>query len=241
MKLDLIDWSFMKENIARSAVKLIKNNMIVGLGGGETVALIAELIANETGKDIRIVTLSEETKKVCKFWKLPLVELSDVKEIDLTFDGCDLVDQNFQALKTKGGIQTQEKITAAMSKRYVLLATTAKYQKVLHFKLPICCEIIPEALPVLEKLVKAEQGTVTLRMEKGIPIITKYNNYLADVTWNSRDSVFEISKKLDQTIGVISHSLFLSEITDILLANPESKNVKHLRKYFEGEKKYVNI
>ncbi|EOR22611.1 ribose 5-phosphate isomerase A [Niallia nealsonii AAU1] len=155
-----------KDGVVKQAMSLIKNGMTVGLGGGSTVALLAKSIHKSHLEQIRIVTLSEETKSVCTQLGFVVEDFNEVSKIHYAFDGCDRVDRQFQALKTKGGIQTQEKIVAFLAEKYILFADEEKFSDYLTFDLPICCEILPNSLPVVKSALKQANATITIRQQE---------------------------------------------------------------------------
>lgn len=214
-----------KEKIANEALQMIADGMMIGLGGGSTVALLAKKIAQADFQNVSIFTLSDGTKNTCQAVGLETLNIDDVSELDLSFDGCDLIDDKLRALKTLGGIQTQEKITAAISKRYVILTTADKLKNELAFDLPICCEVIPDALPAIRQFMLSRSLTGKLRMINHQTEVTKYGNYLIDLNWTSNERPELISELLNQEIGIVSHSLFINQVTDVLVGEVET--VKH--------------
>lgn len=220
----------MKETIAEHVLNLIDEHQVIGLGGGSTVAKVATGLSKTQNKHLKIVALSKATRQVCQEVGLALTDFSEVDVIDWTFDGCDLVDEQFHALKTKGGIQTQEKLLAQVSQHYVLLATPEKVQSNLSLSLPICCEVLPDALPVLRQLERKHQVTGSFRKQGQAFEKTPHGNYLVDISWHQTDSVERIAQILDQTIGIVSHSLFMREVTDILVSDSTHGTVSRLTK-----------
>ena len=57
---------------------------------------------------------------------------------------------------------------------------------------------------------------------------TPHGNYLVDISWHQTDSVEMIAQILDQTIGIVSHSLFMREVTDILVSDSTKGTVSRL-------------
>ena len=110
----------MKRKCALEALKYIQDGMIIGLGGGSTVAYLVEYLSQEK-KDIQVVTPSYQTAQLCLQYQLPLLPTWSVDNIDIAFDGCDEVDLKLNALKSGGAIHTKEKIIAAMAKQYLSL------------------------------------------------------------------------------------------------------------------------
>ena len=128
-----------KQN-ARYALSLIEDGSVVGLGGGQTIRLLASLLSEK--EDISIVTPSSETALICQSAGLKVLPTWLVSSIDIAFDSCDEIDENFIALKSGGGIHTQEKIIGSMAKRYVLLVDLNKYQPRLTYQHPVVLEIV---------------------------------------------------------------------------------------------------
>lgn len=64
----------MKQKCARRAFEMIKDGMIVGLGGGSTVALLIQEIEKQK-KSIYAVTPSQDTMELCVKHHIPLVPL----------------------------------------------------------------------------------------------------------------------------------------------------------------------
>ena len=54
----------MKQRCAREALKLIKNNMTIGLGGGSTISYLVGYI-KEAQLDVKVVTPSLSTAQSC--------------------------------------------------------------------------------------------------------------------------------------------------------------------------------
>lgn len=206
----------LKQMGAERALELIKPNQIIGLGGGETIRLLAKALAATAKQTVGIVTLSDETKQYCLALDLNVLDFSEVTQIDITFDGADRVSRDWLALKTNGGIQTQEKLTAALSKRYVLIVDEGKFQDQLIIDLPICCEILPLALPVLSHLAGNLDANVQIR-----PGQTQFGNLLVDLMLPINTQVAEILTQLNQMPGLVSHAIFDHEITDVVVTSRE--------------------
>ena len=86
----------MKQLCAKEALKYIKDDMCIGLGGGSTVGYLAEYLAKE-GKRVTVVTPSDDTAELCKNLGLIVLSLEMVEYIDIAFDGCDELDRCLKA------------------------------------------------------------------------------------------------------------------------------------------------
>ncbi len=103
----------MKKRCAEKAMEYIKNNSIIGLGGGSTIGYLIDFI-KESGLNVKVVTPSFATEKLCHEKKIEILPLWSVNHIDTAFDGCDEIDFNLNALKSCGAINTKEKIIGQM-------------------------------------------------------------------------------------------------------------------------------
>ena len=134
----------MKQKCAKAAYEMIKDGMVIGLGGGRTIAFLIEELKNGN-KKVKAVTPSEDTMNLCVKAGIEVLPLEFVKQIDIAFDGCNEIDKNLNALKTDGGIFTREKIVAVMAKDYVILADEEKYSDELTFEHAVAVEVIKSA------------------------------------------------------------------------------------------------
>lgn len=103
----------MKKTCAKEALKYIKDKSIIGLGGGSTISYLVSFI-KESKLDVKIVTPSSNTEKLCRENNLNVLDISSVSEVSVAFDGCDEIDYDLNALKSCGGIHTKEKIVGVI-------------------------------------------------------------------------------------------------------------------------------
>lgn len=208
----------MKKICAKYASKFIKNGMVVGLGGGRTIQYLIDYVKD---KDIQVVTPSIKTALKAQKEGLTVLNTQFVDYVDIAFDGCDEVDFNLNALKSGGGIHTQEKIIASMANEYIVLIDESKFHKNLSFKVPVVVEVLPKAYSVVKKKLQLLNGNVIERTsdnKDGI-LISDEGNILLDVYFSD---VYDISM-LNQTLlmmpGVVDTSLFVNTVTGIIMVN----------------------
>ena len=72
--------------------------------------------------------------------------MAQLKQIDIYFDGCDQFDNQLNALKSGGGIHTQEKLLASMAKQFVLVGDETKRVDSFDVKFPLVIEMLPQSL-----------------------------------------------------------------------------------------------
>lgn len=86
---------------AKLALPYIKDNMIVGLGGGTTMGYVVNFLEKNKVSKIKIVTPSQHTKELCLEAGYEVIETGMINHVDVAFDGCDYVDENLYALKSR--------------------------------------------------------------------------------------------------------------------------------------------
>lgn len=212
--------SDLKKNCAKEALKYIKNNSIIGLGGGSTISYLIDYIKENKNLKVKVVTPSFKTKMLCIKNGLEVLHTCFVDKIDVAFDGCDEVDENFNALKSGGGIHTKEKLIASMADDYILLIDNTKFVKSLTFKYPVVLEVLEDSLKYVERLVTELGGKPTVRTSNAKDgfIITDNGNLLLDVMFDGVTDIYKLENSLKNICGVIDTSLFTNVVTKVLIA-----------------------
>lgn len=228
----------MKQKCAKEAAKMIKDNMIVGFGGGSTVSYLIEEIAC-SNKKVFAVTPSMDTEEICLAHNIQVLPLSTISEIDIAFDGCDEVDVNLNAIKSCGGIHSREKIVAAMAKKYILLADESKYSKQLQFTYPVTVEVLPSARRYVKKELRKLGADISERhcSNKTGLTITDDGNYLMEAIFdieteliqglaiNSNEGLRILDQKLNSIAGIVGHGLFYHVASGVIIAGRENARV----------------
>ena len=210
----------MKRKCAKEALNYIKDKSIIGLGGGTTISYLVSYI-KEAQLDVKVVTPSFETERLCIENGLTVLPTWTVDSISVAFDGCDEVDKELNALKSGGGIHTKEKIIANMADEYILLVDESKVCDKLEFNYPVVLEIIPESKSIVEKEVKKLGGNAKLRVSnsKDGVVISDHGLFLMDVIFNKEDiiDISVLNDKLKKIVGVLDTSLFYNIATKALV------------------------
>ena len=123
------DENEMKKAAAESAVTLVRDGMVVGLGTGSTAAFAVNDLGRRVREGLRIVGIptSEETAARARAAGIPLSSLAEESEVDLTIDGADEVEEGtLNLVKGHGGALLREKIVASASKRLVIIVDRSK-------------------------------------------------------------------------------------------------------------------
>ncbi|KGG21005.1 Ribose 5-phosphate isomerase A [Prochlorococcus marinus str. PAC1] len=219
----------MKKAVAQAAVDQIQNGMILGLGSGSTAALMIEALAIKIKsgeiKDVVGVTTSFQGEVLASELGIPLKSLSSVSEIDLAIDGADEVDPKFQLIKGGGACHVQEKLVAALAKKFIVVVDSTKLvQKLnLDFKLPV--EVLPSAWKQVQKTLINLGGEGNLRMaqKKAGPIVTDQGNLILDLTFrNGIDQPELLESQINNIPGVLENGLFVNLTDEVLVGKVES-------------------
>jgi ribose 5-phosphate isomerase A len=203
-----------KQEAAAKAITLVNENNIVGLGAGSTMAYAAEFLKKriEDGLTVKLVTSSFTTKQLLLKENLPVLPTSLFKEIDIYFDGCDQFDKQLNALKSGGGIHTQEKLLASMAKQFVLVGDETKLVDTFDVKFPLVIEMLPQSLSYvpfkIENLFPGVKTSMRMCDKKDGPVITQNGNYLLDVYFENWPGLTGINQALKSITGVVETSLF---------------------------------
>ncbi len=219
----------MKQAVAQAAVDQIQNGMILGLGSGSTAALMIEALALKIKsgeiKDVVGVTTSFQGEVLASELGIPLKSLSSVSEIDLAIDGADEVDPKFQLIKGGGACHVQEKLVAALAKKFIVVVDSTKIVEKLNldFKLPV--EVLPSAWKQVQRTLKTLEGEGNLRMaqKKAGPIVTDQGNLILDLTFrNGIDQPQLLESQINNIPGVLENGLFVNLTDEVLVGKVEN-------------------
>jgi len=217
-----------KKNAAIEAVKHVKNNSVVGLGSGTTVAFAIEALGyrvkNENLKIIGIPS-SYQAFQLAVQHGIQITTLDEHPIIDITIDGADQITPELYLIKGMGAALTREKIVATASKYNIIIADESKQVNMLgenNQAVPI--EVLPFALSLVKNKITAIGGVPIVREGKGKlgPIITDNGNIIIDANFGLIQNPQELSVKVKMIPGVIETGFF-TDLTDIAYIATENK------------------
>ncbi|WP_273853142.1 ribose 5-phosphate isomerase A [Guptibacillus spartinae] len=211
-----------KQKCAKAALAYITNETIIGLGGGSTIGYLIDFIKEEK-LNVKVVTPSLKTMHLCVNQGLEVLPISTVDEIDVAFDGCDEVDEKLHALKSGGGIHTQEKLIAKMARNYILLVDDSKVVPELTYKHPVVLEILRDSFAFVLKKVGEMDGKAEVRSSsaKDGYTVTDYGNFLVDVWFEEGQESVQLETTLREIPGILDVSLFTTVVSKALVASEE--------------------
>lgn len=201
----------LKEQVGYKAIEFVKDGMVVGLGTGSTVYYFIHAIAEKVkeGLKVELVSTSIQSINLAKSLGLDVKELEEVNHIDLTVDGVDEIDKNFNAIKGGGAALFREKIVADLTEHVVWIYDESKdVEKLGKFNLPV--EILPFGYTHTINKMKELGLNPVLRMKEENILITDNHNYIVDLHLGYGFDIEEVQNKLSKIVGVVEHGLFLN-------------------------------
>lgn len=221
----------LKKEAAAKAITLIREKTVVGLGAGSTIAYLVAFLRQEleNGLEVKFVTSSFSTNELLSKNKFTVLQTSSLSKIDIYFDGCDQLDKELNALKSGGGIHTQEKLLASMADQFVLIGDETKLVDNFDNSFPVVIELLPEeAAFVPDKILNLFPGASSsfrISDKKDGHVITDNGNYLLDLWLQTWPDLATINPVLKTVTGVVETSLFYKMAHKAIIAGKDGVKV----------------
>ena len=214
----------LKRAAAEFAAGLVENGMLVGLGTGSTAYHLVAALGKRVQEGLRItgVPTSEQTASQARSLGIPLSDLGEHPQLDLTIDGADEVEAgSLNLLKGLGGALLREKIVASASKRLIIIVDESKIVDRLGSRAPVPVEVIPFGWQSAATRLRDMGATPVLRKNaKGETFVTDGGHYILDCAFGPIAHVETVAENLDRTVGVVEHGLFLGMASRVLIGKP---------------------
>jgi ribose 5-phosphate isomerase A len=197
------------ELLVKDAVKrYVKDNQVIGLGSGSTIALLVKEMARLENKNtLKFIVTSLQIKTEAENSGLEIVDENQIPEIDIVFDGADQIDSQYNMIKGGGGALLKEKILISAAKKVIIIADSTKFVET--FNRPVPIEVHPFARSAVSKKLKEISSQIQLRiLEKGYPFITENGNIIFDTTFTSITDVSKKETELKSIPGVLEVGFF---------------------------------
>lgn len=207
-----------KKTAADMAIDLVESGMALGLGSGSTAEWFVRILAGRVtdGLKITCVATSRRTEQLAKECGIAIRTLDDVGRLDLTVDGADEIDPALNLIKGGGGCHLIEKIVAAASEEFVVIADDRKLVPQLGaFPLPVevasygwqtTALMIEDVLRVWD-VDGTEGGRRTI---DNVAFETDEGNYLLDYHLGRIGETEALSAALNAIPGVVENGLFIN-------------------------------
>ncbi|MGH2923280.1 MAG: ribose-5-phosphate isomerase RpiA [Solirubrobacterales bacterium] len=200
-----------KKAAGAAAAQLVEGGMMVGLGTGSTVAHLVPALAARELEGLRCVATSVATEEQARGLGLAVESFDSLDRLDIAIDGADQIAPDGWLVKGGGGAHTREKIVAAASERFVVIADSSK--TVERITPPIPLELHEFGLASTLRRLDLGVGPVELRADAprspdGGVIV----DYLGEV-----DDPLELATRLSVVPGIVDHGLFPGRIVSEVL------------------------
>jgi ribose 5-phosphate isomerase A len=208
-----------KKRIAgEKATEYIKDGMILGLGTGSTayhmIKKVGELV--QGGMELKAVATSRFTEDLANEFKIPLISIDEVDNIDLCIDGVDEIDGEFNAIKGGGGALFREKIVATLAKDIIWIMDESKFvDSIGAFPLP--AEILPYGYTQVVKKLNEYALNPIIRTKDGKIFITDNGNYIVDLHIGKPMDIMSVYNKVRSITGVLEVGLFINMCKRIIV------------------------
>jgi ribose 5-phosphate isomerase A len=200
-----------KQLAARAAVELVESGNVVGLGSGSTATHAIRFLGERVRAGLKIVGIptSQKTKQLAEQLGIPLTTLEEQPQIDIDIDGADEIDPQLNLIKGGGGALLREKVVASASRRFVVVAESAKQVSRLG-KFPLPVEVIPFAESLITMRIQSLGAKVALRRYAyGNPYVTDEGHHILDCSFGEIADPAGLAQALRAMPGVVEHGLFI--------------------------------
>jgi ribose 5-phosphate isomerase A len=219
-----------KRAAAARALEMVEDGMTLGLGTGSTAGWFVRLLSERIrspGLDVVGVATSSATVWLASELGVPLVKPEDIELIDLTVDGADEIDPDFNLIKGGGAALLQEKIVAAASDRMVVIADVSKCCDTLGaFPLPV--EIVRFGWTLTRRAVLEVLGSmdvdgrrVEVRTGANGPLVTDEGHFILDLHLGRIGDPPALAAALTAIPGVVEHGLFIGMAANVVLGHAD--------------------
>ncbi len=216
-----------KRKAAVSAVGLVKDGDIVGLGTGSTARYAILELGKKIEKeelDILGIPTSKATEALAKKCGIPLTTLQEYEVIDIDIDGADQVDSDLNLIKGGGGAHTREKIVASCSKRLVIIVDDSKLVKKLNIPVPV--EVLPFSWkPTASKIKELGANPIIRQTDDNREYITDNKNFILDCDFGLIKDPRKLEKELNEVIGVIENGIFAGFTCEVHVGSKKGVNI----------------
>jgi ribose 5-phosphate isomerase A len=179
------------------------------------------------GLDIVGVPTSTGTAEVARAAGVPLADLNDLGELDLTLDGADEIDRQLRMIKGGGACLLWEKIVATASRRMVALVDDKKVVDALGaFPLPV--EVVRFGWRATQRLIERllaehglERAELVIRGGPATPLLTDSGNVILDCRLGAIADPDGLTVGLNSIPGVVENGLFCGIADAALIGYPD--------------------
>jgi len=222
---------------AAAALELVGDGATVGLGTGRAASAFIALLGIRVGQGLRVsgVATSAGSATLATEAGIPLVDLSEELELDLTVDGADEVAPNLDLIKGWGGALVRERIVASASRRQVIIVGSEKLVRRLGERGRVPLEVIPLARGPAMRRIKALRLLPAVRASPDGSgyFLTENGNLILDCApadlFDEPGAARLVDAALRSIPGVVDTGLFLGTAERVLVGHRDGRVEMMLR------------
>ena len=209
-----------KKNAGYRAAEYVKDGMVLGLGTGSTTHFFIEKVGmriRDEGINVLGIPTSFQSLLIAKQWNIPVTTLEE-HDIDLSVDGADEVDPDFNLIKGGGAAHTKEKIVDYAADQFIVIVDESKYVDQLgNFPVPV--EVLPDASRMVIKTLEDMGASCEIRMaqRKDGPVITDNGNFVIDAKFDEILSPSHMEIDLNSIPGVVENGIFSQMVDKVIV------------------------
>jgi ribose 5-phosphate isomerase A len=211
--------------LSLDALKNVKDGYVLGLGSGRAATALVKSLSKyiKTKKiSVRCVPTSMQIKLIAEKGGLQLIDMDQIDNIDLVFDGADQIDKNRFLIKGGGGALLRENILISAAKKVIIMADSSKFVKEFNRTVPI--EVQPLARQIVWSKIKKLGGEPKLRiLDRGYPFVTENSNIILDCDFGVIKNPKTLQQKLVNIAGIIEVGIFTRKPDVIYKAKANGK------------------
>jgi ribose 5-phosphate isomerase A len=204
------------------AAEYVEEGMVVGLGTGSTAFFAIQKLGQRVSEGLNIsgIPTSEQSHRQAEAENIPLTDFDHVQTIDLTIDGADELDANFNLTKGGGGALLREKMVASISKREIIVADETK--SVAHLgAFPTPVELVQFGWRATQRRLSDLGCQPILRTNNTTPFITDNGNYILDCNFGKIDNPPALESAINAICGVVECGLFINLVQHVIIGKTD--------------------
>ncbi|MFW5963251.1 MAG: ribose-5-phosphate isomerase RpiA [Natronomonas sp.] len=215
-----------KRRAGESAADAVSDGAVVGLGTGSTAAYAIRELGRrvDSGLDVRGIPTSHGARRLAREVGIPLTTLAEATP-DVAIDGADQVSE-FELIKGGGAAHAREKLVDSAAERFLVVVDETKLTEPLDAAVPV--EVLPDAVPVVERELEALGGTPELRAaeRKDGPVVTDNGNLVVDCAFGAIADAGALASDLSAVPGAVEHGLFVGLADEVHVGGDDAVDVR---------------
>jgi ribose 5-phosphate isomerase A len=214
-----------KRQAGDRAAAMVTSGNVVGLGSGSTARYatlrIAERLRAGDLHDVLGIPTSNDTAALAREAGIPLTTLEEHGEIDVTIDGADEVDPDWNVVKGLGGALLREKVVAYASRVEVMVVDDGKLVQRLGEKGPVPVEVLQFGWRNTHRGLEKTGARPVLRLRGERPFVTDEGNWIVDCHYGPITDPAALARQIKGIPGVVEHGLFLGMVHRVVVAGAD--------------------